>query len=154
MCGRGAMPRVAPIMQNLCQRKASTCALHTKPRLAPMVQSLALPHRHRLQGPAADSVCESVPRHLLISQPHPPSPMQFIHPAPFGFKLCLANEETPSCPFRCVSRRSGEPSSTLTPNPTIDNRQSELLTHPRRRPSGSSRDRSSSFTTCATRLCT
>ena len=80
-------------MQSLCQRKASACALHTKPPLAPMMQGLALPHKHRLQGPAAKSICECVPKHLLISQPHPPSPMQFINPAPFGFTLSLASEK-------------------------------------------------------------
>ena len=63
-------------------------------------------------------------------------------------------KRAPSCPSRFVSDRSGEPSSTSTPSPTIDNRQSELLTHPRRRPSGSSRARSSSSTTSALRFCT
>ena len=63
-------------------------------------------------------------------------------------------KRAPSCPSRFDSARSGEPSSTSTPSPTSDNRQSELLTHPRRRPSGSSRARSSSSTTSARRLCT
>ena len=60
----------------------------------------------------------------------------------------------PPCPSRFVSGRSGEPSSTSTPSPTSDNRQSKLRTHPHRLPSGSSRARSSSSTTSAMRLCT
>ena len=139
-------------MQSLCQRKAPTCALNTRPRLAPMMQGLALPHRHRLQGPAASSVCECVPRDLLISQPHPPSPMQFIHPAPFGFKLSLASDKGAAMPFPICFGPKRRAVVDLDPEP--DNRQSELLTHPRRRPSGSSRARSSSSTTSAMRLCT
>ena len=117
-----------------------------------MMQGLALPHRHGLQGPAASSVCECVPRDLLISQPHPPSPMQVVHPAPFGFKLSLANDKGAAMPFPICFGPKRRAVVDLDPEP--DKRQSELLTHPRRRPSGSSRARSSSFTTSARRLCT
>ena len=106
-------------MQSLCQRKAPTCAPNTTPRLAPMMQGLALPHRHRLQGPAASSVCECVPRDLLISQPHPPSPMQVVHPAPFGDKGA-------AMPFPICFGPKRRAVVDLDPEP--DKRQSEIGT--------------------------
>ena len=91
-----------------------------------MMQGLALSHRHRLQGPAASSVCECVPRDLLISQPHPPSLMQFIHPAPFGFKLSLANEKGAAMPFPICFGPKRRAVVDLDPEP--DKRQSEIGT--------------------------
>ena len=91
-----------------------------------MMQGLALPHRHRLQGPAASSVCECVPRDLLISQPNPPSPMQFVHPAPFGFKLSLANDKGAAMPFPICFGPKRRAVVDLDPEP--DKRQSEIGT--------------------------
>ena len=109
------------MMQSLCQR-----ALDTKPRLAPMMQGLALQHRHGLQGAAAESVCDCVPRHWLTCRPHPPSPVHFIHPAPFGFKLSLAREKGAVMPFPICFRPTRRAVVDLDPEP--DTRQSAIGT--------------------------
>ena len=91
-----------------------------------MMKGLALQHRHGLQGPVAESVCECVPRHLLISQPHPPSPLQIIHHAPFGVKLSLAIEKGAVMPFPMCFGTKRRAVVDLDPEP--DNRQSAIGT--------------------------
>ena len=86
----------------------------------------ALQHRHGLQGPAAESVCECVPKHVLISQPHPPSRLQFIHLAPFGFNLFLANEKDAAMPFPIWFGPKRRAVVDLDPEP--DKRQSTIGT--------------------------
>ena len=114
-------------MKNVRVRgKASTCALNTTPRLAQMMQGLALQHRHGLQGPSAESGRACVPRHWLISHPHHPSPMQFIDPAPFGFKLSLASEKGAAMPFPICFGPKRRAVVDLDPEP--DNRQSAIGT--------------------------
>ena len=59
-------------------------------------------------------------------RPHPPSPIQFIHPAPFGFKLSLASEKGAAMPFPICFGPKRRAAVDLDPEP--DNRQSAIGT--------------------------